>query len=69
MATSLLNPYLGAVWALLIIAVSWLIAGWSLRLTVFGTVFAWDLAMADSLLTGKLSAAVHALVQQSQTAR
>jgi hypothetical protein len=43
-ATSLANPYVGAAWALIIILVSYFIAGWTVRLTVFGTVFAWDLA-------------------------
>jgi hypothetical protein len=43
-ATSLVNPYVGALWALLIVIVSYFIAGWTLRLTVFGTVLAWDLA-------------------------
>lgn len=41
--TSFANPYFGAVWALIIILFSYLIAGWSLRLSVFGSVFAWDL--------------------------
>lgn len=36
------NPWVGAAWALIIILLSWLIAGWSLRLSWFGTVFAWD---------------------------
>lgn len=40
--TSFADPYVGAAWALIIIAVSYFLAGWSLRLTVFGTVFAWD---------------------------
>jgi hypothetical protein len=42
-ATSLANPYVGAAWALAIVLVSYFIAGWSLRMSVFGTVFAWDL--------------------------
>jgi hypothetical protein len=42
-ATSLANPYVGAAWAVVIILVSYFIAGWSFRMTVFGTVFAWDL--------------------------
>ena len=40
--TSWMNPYFGALWAVVIILVSYLIAGWSLRLSVFGTVAAWD---------------------------
>ncbi len=42
-ATSFANPYLGAAWAMLIMVICWFIAGWSFRMTVFGTVFAWDL--------------------------
>jgi hypothetical protein len=41
-ATSYINPWLGALWALIIILVSWFIAGWSLRLTHFGIAFLWD---------------------------
>ncbi len=40
--TAFANPYVGAAWSLIIIIVSYFLAGWSLRLTVFGTVFAWD---------------------------
>jgi hypothetical protein len=40
--TSFANPYVGAAWALVIIIASYFLAGWALRLTVFGTVFAWD---------------------------
>ena len=36
------NPWVGAVWAIIIILISWLIAGWSLRLSHFGLVFVWD---------------------------
>jgi hypothetical protein len=43
MATSLLHPYLGAAWALVLIGISYFIAGWSWRLTIFGGVFSWDL--------------------------
>jgi hypothetical protein len=37
-----LNPWLGAVWALMIIFFASLIAGWSFRLSHFGLVFVWD---------------------------
>jgi hypothetical protein len=40
--TSFANPWIGAVWALVIILFSWLIAGWSFRLSHFGLVFIWD---------------------------
>jgi hypothetical protein len=36
------NPWMGAAWALVIIFISWLIAGWSFRLSHFGLVFIWD---------------------------
>jgi hypothetical protein len=39
---SFANPYLGAAIGLVIIVVSYFIAGWSFRLTVFGTVYVWD---------------------------
>jgi MFS family permease len=41
-ATAFANPWLGAAWALIIIAVAYLIAGWSFRLSHFGLVFVWD---------------------------
>jgi hypothetical protein len=41
--TSLANPYVGAVWSLLIILVCCFLAGWAFRLMVFGWAFAWDL--------------------------
>jgi hypothetical protein len=40
--TSLMNPWIGAAWALVIIVISYFIAGWSFRLTHFGAVFTWD---------------------------
>ena len=40
--TSFVNPWIGAAWALIIILFSWLIAGWSFRLSHFGIVFVWD---------------------------
>jgi hypothetical protein len=36
------NPWMGAAWALVIIGISWLIAGWSFRLSHFGLAFVWD---------------------------
>jgi hypothetical protein len=36
------NPWIGAAWALVVILISWLIAGWSFRLSHFGIVFVWD---------------------------
>ena len=41
-ATSAINPWFGALWALVIILVSYLVAGWTFRLSHFGTVFVWD---------------------------
>lgn len=40
--TSFANPWVGAIWACIVILVSYLIAGWSLRLSHFGIVFIWD---------------------------
>jgi hypothetical protein len=40
--TSFANPWIGAAWALILILFSWLIAGWSFRLSHFGVVFIWD---------------------------
>lgn len=40
--TSFVNPWIGAAWALVIILFSWLIAGWSFRLSHFGLSFIWD---------------------------
>ncbi len=40
--TSFANPWVGAAWALILILFSWLIAGWSFRLSHFGLSFIWD---------------------------
>jgi hypothetical protein len=40
--TSFANPWVGAAWALVLIGLSWLIAGWSFRLSHFGLAFVWD---------------------------
>jgi hypothetical protein len=36
------NPWVGEAWALVIIGISWLIAGWSFRLSHFGLALIWD---------------------------
>lgn len=41
-ATAFANPWVGAAWALLIILFSYLVAGWSFRLSHYGTVYLWD---------------------------
>jgi len=41
--TAFVNPWLGAVWALIIIGIAYFIAGWSFRLSHFGLVFIWEL--------------------------
>jgi hypothetical protein len=38
-----LSDFFGALWALVIVGVSVLLAGWAFRLLVFGNVFAWDI--------------------------
>ena len=40
--TSFANPYVGAAWAIIIIVVCYFLSGWAMRLTVFGSLFAWD---------------------------
>jgi hypothetical protein len=40
--TALANPWVGAAWALVVIALSYFIAGWSFRLSHFGAVYLWD---------------------------
>jgi hypothetical protein len=40
--TSMINPWFGALWSLIIIAVAYLISGWSFRLTHFGLAYIWD---------------------------
>jgi|SRR5665213_2287070 len=40
--SAFINPWLGAAWALIVLLVSWLIAGWSFRLSHFGLVFLWE---------------------------
>jgi MFS family permease len=42
------NPWFGAIWALIIIAFAYLIAGWSFRLSHFGLVFIWDFVTGRS---------------------
>ncbi len=40
--TATLNPWLGAALSVVIIIVAYFVAGWSFRLTVFGTIFSWE---------------------------
>ncbi len=40
--TSFVNPWIGAAWALIVILIAYLLAGWSFRLSHFGVVFIWD---------------------------
>jgi hypothetical protein len=40
--TAGLDPYLGAAVGLSILLVAWFVAGWSFRLTVYGSVLSWD---------------------------
>ncbi len=44
---STLDPWVGAVLSVVVIVAAYFVAGWSFRLTVFGSVFCWD------FLTGK----------------
>jgi hypothetical protein len=43
--TSFANPWLGAIWAVIVIAVCYCLAGWSFRTSVFGTIFVKDLLL------------------------
>ncbi len=38
-----LHPYLGAAFGVVLVVLCWIVAGWSFRLTVFGSVFTYDL--------------------------
>ena len=42
-AASMAAPFLGAALSVLIIVLCYFLSGWAFRMTVFGTVFAWDL--------------------------
>lgn len=45
-ASAWTNPWIGAAWALVLIAISYLIAGWSFRLSHFGLAYVWDIVTA-----------------------
>ncbi len=40
--SAFINPWLGAAWALIVLIISYFIAGWSFRLSHFGLVFIWE---------------------------
>jgi hypothetical protein len=40
--TATMNPWLGALLSVVVIVVAYFVAGWSFRLTVFGTILCWD---------------------------
>jgi hypothetical protein len=46
--TALANPWIGAAWALVLILIAYLIAGWSFRLSYFGLMFIWDIVTLRS---------------------
>ena len=41
--TAFVDPYVGAAWSLIIVAVCWFLSGWAFRMMTFGAVFTWDL--------------------------
>jgi hypothetical protein len=41
-ATATASPYVGALFSAVLIVIAYFIAGWSWRLTIFGTVYVWD---------------------------
>jgi MFS family permease len=43
--TSFANPWIGAIWAAIVMGFCYCIAGWSFRTTVFGTVFVTDILL------------------------
>jgi hypothetical protein len=47
-ASAWVNPWVGAAWALIIIGLAWLIAGWSFRLSFFGMVYVWEFCTVRS---------------------
>lgn len=40
--TATMNPWVGAVLSLVVIVISYFVAGWAFRLTVFGSIFCWE---------------------------
>jgi hypothetical protein len=40
--TATINPWVGAALSAVVIVISYFVAGWAFRLTVFGSVFSWD---------------------------
>lgn len=41
--TAFIDPYVGAIWSLLIVITCWFLSGWAFRMMTFGAVFTWDL--------------------------
>jgi hypothetical protein len=41
--TATINPWLGAALSLVVVVVAYFVAGWAFRLTVFGTMFCWEI--------------------------
>lgn len=41
--TAFIDPYVGAIWSLLIVATCWFLSGWAFRMMTLGTVFTWDI--------------------------
>lgn len=40
--TATMNPWISAALSVVVIIVAWLVAGWSFRLMIFGSIFSWD---------------------------
>ena len=59
-AAALVHPYVGAAWALLLLGACTLVAGWSFRWTVFGSLVSWEIlsgrAGAGDPASGRLAA-------------
>jgi len=40
--TAWINPWMGALFSLMVVIFAWLVAGWAFRLMILGSVFSWD---------------------------
>jgi hypothetical protein len=40
--TAAMNPWLGALLSIAVIVIAYFVAGWAFRLTIFGTIFSWE---------------------------
>ncbi len=62
--SSWIHPYLGAALGFGVLFIAWLIAGWSFRLTVYGSVLSWDFLNGRDGSADPASAALRAFSQR-----